>query len=189
MIQTPTRSNRQAIQWLQRRQNMNTRRTYHSSFNGFYQWMKSRNRNLQQTDDSDVVLYIRHLLEGKESVSGSGTILVAISSIRDHFKYDSDKMKMLNSTMVSDAMKIGKRDAKKVVKKKPLTVEMLMAMHAWYTDETSRVYRSDQINWIDVRDLCMMILMMAAFLRESEVIMILATVRSEIYTSSYCWCR
>jgi hypothetical protein len=137
--------------------------------------MKARNRALAQTDDSDVVLYIRHLLEGKKSVSGNGTIVVAISAIRNHFKYDALKSAMLSSTMVSDAVKIGKRDAKKVVKKKPLTVHMLIAMHAWYTDEASRVYRSDMINWTDVRDICMMILMMAAFLRESEVIMLLAT--------------
>ena len=170
---TPTKvSSRAAAQWLQRRQNGNTRRTYDSSFNSFRKWMQSRSRSTDATDETDVVFYIRHLLETKHS--SSGTVMVAISSIRDHFKYDREKSAMLSSTMVQDAVKIGKRDGKQAVKKKPLTVAMLEDMHAWYHDEQARsaVIRSHLVSWTDQRDLTLLIVMMTGFLRESELVRI-----------------
>jgi len=120
-----------------------------------------------QTTETDVVLYIRHMLEGKATVAAGNTIQVALAALKNHFKYDPSKLELLSGPMVAEALKVGKRDGKQVVKKKPLTVVMLHAMYQWYVSASARTGAS---GWTDSRDLCMMILMMAAFLRESELI-------------------
>lgn len=118
--------------------------------------------------DSDVVLYIRHMLEKK--AAASNTIIVALAAIRNHFRYNEQITSRLNSAMINDAMKIAKRDGKQVVKKKPLTVNMLHEMHKWYTRNAQGNTSTVLTRWVACRDLTMIILMMTCFLRESELI-------------------
>ena len=111
------------------------------------------------------------MLEGRKEGAASNTMIIALSSIRHHFKYDSVMSEMLHGPMITDALKICKRDGRQVKKKKPLTVEMITEMHQWHT--SSERIRSESVGWTDGRDLGMIILMMTCFLRESEVIRIL----------------
>lgn len=166
---TPKKEKQTAVKWLRQKQNTGTRSTYKSSFAQYGRWMQSRvpPRPVGQTTETDVVLYIRHMLEGKATVAAGNTIQVALAALKNHFKYDPSKLEALRGPMVAEALKVGKRDGKQVVKKKPLTVAMLHAMYQWYVAASDRTGAS---GWTDSRDLCMMILMMAAFLRESELI-------------------
>ena len=184
---TPKKDKQDAVSWLRRKQNQNTRSTYRSAFTQYGRWMSDRDppRAVGQTSEIDVVLYIRHMLEGKETVAAGNTIQVAIAALKDHFKYDPKMLQVLSGPMVAEALKVGKRDGKQAVKKKPLTVEMLRAMYDWYVDANTNHTRNDECGWTDSRDLCMMILMMAAFLRESELIhLIPADIRIQTISSA-----
>lgn len=169
---TPKKEKQSAVNWLRRKQNTGTRSTYQSAFAQYGRWMGGRDppRAVGATTEIDVVLYIRHMLEGKKEVAAGNTIQVAIAALKDHFKYDPPKLQILNGPMVAEALKVGRRDGKQVVKKKPLTVEMIHAMYQWYVAANNNRTRSESGGWTDSRDLCMLILMMAAFLRESELI-------------------
>ena len=130
--------------------------------------METKQRTVDSTKEVDIVLYIKHMLEGKDTVAASNSIIGAVAAIRNHFRYDAIKSAMMSGPMITDALKIGKRDGKQVVKKRPLTVDMLHAMYKWHTSPQRS--RSPTVGWTDSRDLCMMILMMTCFLRESEVV-------------------
>lgn len=94
------------MRWLKSKQNYNTYRTYGSAFKQFEKWMTTRTRSVRTTTDADVVLYIRHMLEGK--AAASNTIIVALAAIRNHFRYDQIITSRLSSPMIDDAMKIAK---------------------------------------------------------------------------------
>ena len=163
-----TREEQSAIRWLQIKQNVNTNRAYESALRQYSKWMTGKQRTVESTTEVDIVLYIKYMLEGKETVAASNSIIGAVAAIRNHFRYDPVKSAILSGPMITDALKIGKRDGKQVVKKRPLTVDMLHAMYAWHTSPQRS--RSPTVGWTDSRDLCMIILMMACFLRESEVV-------------------
>jgi hypothetical protein len=160
-----------ATSWLKRRQNHNTWKSYASGVKQFHLWLAQQGTPAGRWTAADVVLYIRHLLEVRQSAVS--TVTGAVAALRSQFRYDAVRLAELQHRMVEDALLIAKRDGKKPVKKLPLTVRMLEAMAAWHRKQatTPLLYskRTDDQSWTECRDVAMIVLMTAAFLRESEV--------------------
>lgn len=159
----------EAATWLRRKENSNTRDTYDSAVRQYSAWLTGRGLTLESTSAPVLVLYVKHLLEGKAEPAAANTIQGAISAIRNHFRYDPGKTSMFESAMVRDAIKIGKRDGRTAVKKRPLTVRMLQAMVDWHHAKGGR---PEAVGWTDTRDIALILIMTACFLRESEAVML-----------------
>lgn len=158
-----------AMRWIRNRQNYNTSKTYKSSFRQFSKWCNIHSINMCDVTDSHITLYIRYLLEERKPSAAISTIKCAIAAIQDHFRFNAEKTQMIqSSTLIAEAKLIVDKRGRTVVKKKPLTIAMLQAMVKWRAQHHRDM--SETLRWLADRDLCMMILMMSGFLRESEVI-------------------
>jgi integrase len=141
--------------WIQRNGVVNTKKAYLPYHNEWVAFCKDRGVPHFPAPPELVVLFMRKL---QERGLGSGTINSgALSAIAADYKL-SDLLSPTRSSMVSEAKAVIKRIAKPPGKGKlPLPPSMVARMVGASTDSL-----------IDVRDVFLIILMMAGFLRESE---------------------
>ena len=144
-------------QWIRDNENPNTSAKYKSAWSQFVKWCEEERHEPNESTGVVVAEYCRHLLEDKNAASS--TIAGACAAISDHLRY-SEGQKSTNTEVVRRARKICQVKAKDKKPKKPLTVNMLVRM----------VNVCEYEEWMQVRDVFMILLLMSAYLRESELV-------------------
>lgn len=151
-----------ALEWIGNNENSNTRRTYESAFKQFTVWCEKNGHNpYDPTNDVIVTLYLQSLVSSSENAVARSTLDIAAAAIADYHRYED--VKPTDSILVSRTLKIARTMTKKKNPKKPLTVKMMLSMVTEYKKIAKPKFE-------DVRDICLILIMMAAFLRESEAV-------------------
>jgi site-specific recombinase XerD len=148
-----------AHEWNRMNGNQNTRRTYDSVVKQFDEWCVEKNVRDYMKNDATVARYLQWMVEKKKSARSSLHLVVA--AIKDKYKYTEENM--TDTVLVKATLKIASTKTKKKKPKKPLTVTMMKKIvDVWASQETHTFNQT--------RNVFLILLMMAAFLRESEAV-------------------
>jgi len=141
----------QALAWIKGNENKNTAASY-----GTYtkQWEQFLQSNGWKPEPATVVLFMKSLHERGLAIATINKS--AISAIAAQYKFGDEKSPT-TSPLVKAAQKVVKAVAKPEKQKKPLTAEMML-----------EIAKAAPATFKGIRDATLVILMMAALLRESE---------------------
>lgn len=148
-----------AHEWNRQHENQNTRRTYDSALKQFEEWCEKYRFREDMIDEACVARYLQWMVSVKDAAAS--TIGVAVTAIKDKYKYEDSHI--TNSVLVKSTLKIVNTMAKKKTSKKPLTLKMMQSIVEEWASKPSHTFAQ-------TRDVFLILLMMAAFLRESEAI-------------------
>jgi len=150
---------RKVHEWNREHENQNTRRTYDSALKQFDAWCERYKFTSRMVDETCVARYLQWMVDVK-GVAKS-TIGVALTAIKDRYKYESTDI--ADSALVKETVKIANTMTKKKNPKRPLTLTMMHSIVGQWAAKPSH-------SFTDTRNVFLILLMMAAFLRESETI-------------------
>jgi integrase len=153
---TPDSAPTIARAWLADNRNTRTARTY-QTYSGQFRDFCAQN-GLAREQPESVVLFMKELVERGLAINTINK--VAIAAIADEYRLDDDAKNPVASRMVKAAKQVVRRLAKPEQQKLPLTPEMVRRICELGVDSTDRTR---------VRDIAMVVLQMAGFVRESEI--------------------
>jgi site-specific recombinase XerD len=148
------------IEWLREMRPENTTKSYACYRKQFVKWCQERGRISFPASDITLSLWLRYLHEVKK-LAASTICNNASSAVSDMYKFSTFESPSL-SGMAKETRRAVKRHAPPPKKRKPLTKKILAAIHAKFW----------QHGWVfeTVRNMCLLVLMFAGMLRESEAV-------------------
>lgn len=167
------------LQWIRDNQNSNTRRTYDSGFRGFQSYLRQEGIELSDIQPVDIADYLRQRFE-HDGVAAS-TIAGDRAAIADALKYQpTERVRTMHlDPIVCDTMKLCMTKAAQRQPKQHVSAQLMKELVDYYmlteklctnlclTTPSSQV--STQM-WMNERNVCLMLVMMTAMLRESEAV-------------------
>jgi len=154
-FQSVDKIEKEVTRWLLERKSANTSSTYSSYTRDFQQWCERQGLTAFPAAPAAVARYLIHLEERGLKAS---TVNVASAAISSQYQFSH-----LPSPTLDPLVKATRKTIAEVApppsQKLPLTVEMVKAIAKRHEHDSS---------FVGTRNTCLIILMMAAFLRESE---------------------
>ena len=167
------------FQWIRENQNSNTRRTYDSGFRGFQSYLQQEGIERSEILPVDIADYLRQRLE-QDGVAAS-TIAGDRAAIADALKYEPNvEMRTMHlAPIVCDTMKLCMTKAAQSQPKQHVSAQLMKEIVDYYmlSDKLCTnlclITPSSQVStqmWMNERNVCLMLVMMTAMLRESEAV-------------------
>jgi site-specific recombinase XerD len=151
------REEQSLIEWVESQRPINTTRTYDRYTKEFLNYAKSRKLNPQ--NPVTLASFMKYCATERPSRLGQSVICNTIpSAVAGLFRY-KDEPSPAQARIVQEVRKTIKKASKNPLGRSPLTMEMLEKI----TNPTNPSLK-------DVRDICMVVLMTCAMLRESEAV-------------------
>jgi site-specific recombinase XerD len=151
------------VEWIARNRNAGTSRTYASGWAGFARYLQQEGVAAGRVQECDVADYLRWRVE--ELKVSAATIAADRAAIADHFKHTALKG-VTQGGMVSDMVAVLRTKAQPSKPKMHMSAELMREIIRGH-DATCEALPLQQ-RWIGERNMCMMLVMLMGFLRESE---------------------
>lgn len=139
--------------------NQNTSRTYASGWAGFQRYMEAKGWQLQQITGFHIADYLRERVE-KQRVAAS-TVAGDRAAIADALKHTPQRA-AVEHKVVGEILAVLKTQAAPSRPKQHMSAELMAEMIA------AHGARGSERSWLEERNICLLLLMMLGFLRESE---------------------
>jgi hypothetical protein len=152
--------------WINNNRNANTYTAYQKVGRMFSEYIHERKIDETKVDDTVVAEYIRHLLVVKRH--SYSTIKNYIHSLEQYWQMNPRLAHLCGTTSKfksKQAKNIAKAKAPASISKLPITTAILEELALWYFQNKSSKAKE---KFRHARDICLMVLMTAGMLRESE---------------------
>jgi integrase len=169
-------------QWITNNRNQRTQRTYTSGWNGFARYLNHESISVSEIAGADIADYLR--VRVTEHGVAASTVHGDRAAISSHLR-GTGQQALMNTTIVEDVMKVLRVIATPSKPKQALSADLMLAIvethdRQWQRNEASKKWRAQtreyvwvacpRIQWIDERNVLLMLLMMMAMLRKSEAV-------------------
>ena len=148
------------LEWVRRNGNANTRRTYESGWKGFTRYLEEEGVSLTKLRPCDIADYLR--LRFEEGGVAASTIAGDRAAIGDGLKNTAARGLHLDP-LVKAAMKICMNGAAQSKPKQHVSAELMRAL-------VQQLDAKPDADWIDHRNVALLLTMMLGMLRESEAV-------------------
>lgn len=160
----PQSTKRQKVaEWIARNRNVGTSRTYASGWAGFARYLQQEGVAETRVQECDVADYLRWRVE--ELKVSAATVAADRAAIADHFKHTALKG-VTQGGMVADMVAVLRTKAPPSKPKMHMSAELMREIIRGHDATCEKL--SLQQRWIGERNMCMMLVMLMGFLRESE---------------------
>ena len=150
-------------EWIARNRNAGTSRTYASGWAGFARYLQQEGVAEGRVQECDVADYLRWRVE--EMKVSAATVAADRAAIADHFKHTTLKG-VTQGGMVADVVAVLRTKAQPSKPKMHMSAELMREIIRGHDATCEKL--SLQQRWIGERNMCMMLVMLMGFLRESE---------------------
>jgi site-specific recombinase XerD len=147
-------------EWVRLSGNVNTRRTYDSGFRGFTRYMDEESMSIAQLRPCDIADYLR--LRAEEGNVAASTIAGDRAAIGDGLKNTVAKGMHLDP-LVKATMKICMNGAAQSKPKQHVSAELMQTL-------VERLHATVNADWMEQRNVALVLTMMLGMLRESEAV-------------------
>lgn len=149
------------LQYIADHRNAGTKKTYAAGWKGFAEYLRKEKIAEAELSEWDVAGYLRRRVE--DGVAAS-TISIIRSAIADHLKHTPLKH-VTSALVVTEMMGVLRTQAAPSKPKRHMAPELMREIIMAHDAKGASGKASA---WLDERDVCLMLLMMMAFLREGE---------------------
>ena len=147
-------------EWVRLNGNPNTRRTYESGWRGFSRYLEEENTTVDRLRPCDIADYLR--LRSEQGSVAASTIAGDRAAIGDGLKNTTAKGMHLDP-LVKSAMKICMNKAAQSKPKQHVSAELMRAL-------VQQLDVKADADWMDHRNVALLLTMMLGMLRESEAV-------------------